>query len=278
MSEQVQGGREFQLVRGGDVETQEMPDQTFGHTGLRQPNVQLVEKVEQLAQANLARSRLLANLVKAEELERARIASAVHDDSIQVMAAVALQLEMLGDDLGGSDHGAAVGEAAGKVRSALGRLRRLIFDLSPRSLETGGLGPAIETYLREAGAEAGFAWTVGDRLRSHLPDEVDAILYRVAHEAIRNIQKHARARTVTVVLSERNRGTLLTIADDGVGFSAGTDTESRPGHIGLASMRERAELAGGTLRVEASPGAGCVVEVWLPHSASSSGDGHEAAS
>jgi signal transduction histidine kinase len=185
---------------------------------------------------------------------------------------------MLGDDLSASGHGAAVGEAAGKVRAALDRLRRLIFDLSPRSLETGGLGPAIETYLREAGAEAAFDWTIEDRLRSHLPDEVDAILYRVAHEAIRNIQKHARARTVTVVLSERDRGKLLVIADDGVGFAPEGDGESRPGHIGLASMRERAALAGGSLRIEAAPGSGCVVEVWLPHSASSARHGDETAS
>ena len=277
MTDPVRAPRRFRLVREGDVEAPG-PARGIDQNRTHQLHVQLLQKVEQLAQANLVRSRLLSNLVKAEELERARIASAVHDDSIQVMAAVALQLEMLGDDLNGSGHGTAVGEAAAKVRSALGRLRRLIFDLSPGNLETAGLGPAIETYLRETGAEAAFEWTIRDRLRKHLPDEVDAILYRVAHEAIRNVQKHARAQHVTVALSERDRGKLLVIADDGVGFAPGGGGEARPGHIGLASMRERAALAGGTLQIEATPGSGCVVEVWLPHSALNREQGHETAS
>jgi signal transduction histidine kinase len=153
----------------------------------------------------------------------------------------------------------------------------LIFDLSPRSLETGGLCPAIEDYLREVAAEASFEWTIKNRVHDHTPDEVDATLYRVAHEAIRNVQKHARARRVAIALSERDRGKLLVIADDGVGFSPGGDGESRPGHIGLASMRERVALAGGTLRIDAAPGSGCVVEAWLPHSASNAGHADETA-
>jgi signal transduction histidine kinase len=80
------------------------------------------------------------------------------------------------------------------------------------------------------------------------------------------------------VLSERERGKLLVIADDGVGFAPGGDNESGPGHIGLASMRERTALAGGTLRIDSAPGSGCVVEVWLPHSASSAEHGPETAS
>jgi signal transduction histidine kinase len=251
-----------------DVDVPEMPVEEFYRTHRRLLKQNLLEKADQLAEAKLARSRLLADLVKAEEVERARIASAVHDDSIQVMSAAALQLEMLGDDLVESTHGEAVGELAENVRRAVGRLRGLIFDLSPRSLESGGLGHAIETYLREVGAEAGFQWNVKDRLRGHLPGEVDAILYRIAQEAIRNAQKHAQARTVTVTLSERHGGSLLRIADDGVGFSPGGHGEHRPGHVGLPSMRKRAAAAGGSLRLESAPGAGCVIEVWVPDSVS----------
>jgi PAS domain S-box-containing protein len=232
------------------------------HLGLL--NQKLLEQVDQLAEANLERSRLLADLVRAQDQERTRIASDIHDDSIQVMAAAALRLEMLGEDLAETEHGEMVGEVAEKVRQAVGRLRRLIFDLSPRSLESGGLGPAIETYLREVAVQAGFRWNVEDQLRAQLPDEVKTILYRIAQEAIRNAQKHADARSVTVALSERDGGSLLRIADDGVGFSAGRNAEHRPGHVGLPSMRERAALAGGTLTLETAPGAGCVIEVWVP--------------
>jgi PAS domain S-box-containing protein len=229
-------------------------------------NQKLGEKVDQLAEANLQRRRLLADLVRAQEAERARIAADIHDDSIQVMAAAALRLEMLGQDLMETEHGEGVDAVAEKVRLAVDRLRRLVFDLSPRNLEEGGLGAAIEGYLLEVGAQADFRWSFVDRLSSGLSDEINTILYRIAQEAIRNVQKHARARNVDVALSERDDGWLLRIADDGVGSSEGSDENNRPGHLGVSSMRERATVAGGTLQIETAPGAGWVIEVWVPGS------------
>ncbi|MEA2440739.1 MAG: hypothetical protein QOH76_2163 [Thermoleophilaceae bacterium] len=231
---------------------------------LRLLDEKLLEKVDQLAEANADRSRLLADLVQAHEVERSRIASDIHDDSIQVMSAAALRLEMLGEDLAESEHAQAIGEVGQKVRQAVGRLRLLIFDLNPRTLVSGGLGPAIEAYIHEVGRTAGFRWHVDDHLRGELPDEVQAILYRIAQEAIRNVQKHALAHTVRVVLCERDGGCVLRIADDGVGFSGGSSRGHHPGHVGLSSMRERAAMAGGTLRLVTAPGAGCVIEVWVP--------------
>jgi PAS domain S-box-containing protein len=229
-------------------------------------NQKLGEKVDQLAEANLQRRRLLADLVRAQEAERARIAADIHDDSIQVMAAAALRLEMLGQDLMETEHGEGVDAVAEKVRLAVDRLRRLVFDLSPRNLEEGGLGAAIEGYLLEVGAQADFRWSFVDRLSSGLSDEINTILYRIAQEAIRNVQKHARARNVDVALSERDDGWLLRIADDGVGSSERSDENNRPGHLGVSSMRERATVAGGTLQIETAPGAGWVIEVWVPGS------------
>ncbi|MEA2368866.1 MAG: hypothetical protein QOH38_1584 [Thermoleophilaceae bacterium] len=248
-----------------DDAVSEMPAEEFDRT-LRLLNQQLLDKVDELEEANADRSRLLRDLVQAHETERNIIASDIHDDSIQVMSAAALRLEMLGDDLADSGHGEEIGQVADKVRHAVGRLRRLIFDLSPRELESGGLGPAIESYLCEVGTVAGFEWNVEDWLRGHLPDEVEAILYRIAQEAIRNAQKHAQPHTVTVELRERDGGSVLRIADDGVGFVAGSDREHRPGHVGLPSMRERAAMAGGSLQLETAPGAGCAIEVWVPDS------------
>jgi PAS domain S-box-containing protein len=229
-------------------------------------NQKLVEKVDQLAEANRQRTRLLADLVKAQEAERARIASDIHDDSIQVMAAAALRLEMLGHDLMETEHEDGVNEVAEKVRLAVDRLRRLIFDLSPRGLESGSLGSAIEGYLIEVAAQTGFRFSLVDRLPGELSAEVKAILYRIAQEAIRNVQKHARARNVDVALSERDGACVLRIADDGVGFSDGVGETGRPGHLGLASMQERARFAGGSLQIETAPGGGCAIEVRVPGS------------
>ena len=235
---------------------------------LRLLDEKLLEKVDQLAEANADRSRLLADLVQAHEVERLRIASDIHDDSIQVMSAAALRLEMLEEDLAESEHAQAIGQVGKTVRQAVARLRLLIFDLSPRRLISGGLGPAIEAYVREVGTAAGFRWHVDDQLPGHLPDEVQAILYRIGQEAIRNVQKHALAHTVKVTLCQRDGGFALRIADDGVGFSEGSTRGHHPGHVGLSSMRERAAMAAGTLRLETAPGAGCVIEVWVPDSVS----------
>ena len=248
-----------------DVDSGEIAADEFDRA-LRLLNQKLVEKVDELEDANVDRSRLLVDLATAHELERTTIASDIHDDSIQVMSAAALRLEMLGEDLVESEHRGEIAAVADKVRQAVGRLRRLIFDLSPRDLASGGLGPTIASYLREVGREVGFGWSLDDRLAERLPDEVEAILYRIAQEAIRNAQKHAGADTVNVSLRERDGGCVLRIADDGVGFSNGSQAD-RPGHVGLASMRERAAMAGGTLELETAPGAGCQVEVWVPEAA-----------
>lgn len=251
-----------------DVKPDVIPAEEFDRKHMRLLSQKLLYKVEELEASNLVRGRLVADLVKAQEDERSRIASEIHDDSIQVMSAVALRLEMLGDDLADPEHQEAVGRVAEKVAHAVGRVRRLIFDLSPRSLESGGLGSAIESYLREVGTEAGFKWQVENRLPDALPDEVEVILYRIAQEAIRNAQKHASADTVSVLLSRGDGATLLRIADDGVGFAAAAATEHRPGHVGLPSMRERAAMTGGYLQLESAPGEGCVIEVRVPDSAS----------
>jgi PAS domain S-box-containing protein len=224
----------------------------------------LVEKVDQLAEANLQRTRLVAALVKAQEQERARIAADIHDDSIQVRAAAALRLEMLAQDLVKTEHAEEIDAVAETVRLSVDRLRRLIFDLSPRTLENGGLGSAIEAYLLEVGSQAGFRWNLVDRHPGARSDELEVTLYRIAQEAIRNVQKHARARNVDVSLSERDGGCVLRIADDGLGFAEDVSGRHRPGHLGLASMRERARVCGGTLHIETTPGAGCAIEVCVP--------------
>jgi signal transduction histidine kinase len=244
-------------------------DESFDQVHLRLINQKLLEKVNELESANLERRRLLGGLVRAQEDERSRIASDIHDDSIQIMAAVALRLEIMGEDLTHREHREALADLAGRVGKAVSRLRRLIFDLSPRSLESGGLAGAIEAYLGEIAAEAGFIWRVEGERREDLPDDVEVILYRISQEAIRNAQKHAQARSVTVSLGQRDAGTTLRVADDGVGFDASEAFLYRPGHLGLASIRERATMAGGQFKVESAPGAGCVVEVWVPDSLAS---------
>jgi signal transduction histidine kinase len=205
----------------------------------------------------------VARLVSAQEAERARIAANVHDDSIPAMAAVALRLETLRDRLVDPLDQAAVEDLTEEVLGALARLRRLIFDLSPRALE-GGLAAGIEACLREAGAEGGFGWDLRGEPPAGLPVEVQAILYRVAQEAIRNAQKHASPAGIRVELGRRDGGAVMRVVDDGRGFRPEAANEYRPGHAGLCSMRARMDLLGGSFRLDTAPGAGCAIEVWVP--------------
>jgi signal transduction histidine kinase len=93
-----------------------------------------------------------------------------------------------------------------------------------------------------------------------------------------NVRQHAWASTVTVELLDIEEGCLVRVVDDGAGYDP-ADVEDRPGHLGLALIRERAELAGGWCRIESSPGSGTTVEFWVPFGESSTEPepGHELA-
>ena len=118
-------------------------------------------------------------------------------------------------------------------------------------------------YLEEAANGSTTRYELKDKLRSQPPAQTRTILYRIVQEALVNVRKHASATTVTVVLQERDSGYLVCIADDGVGFAV---DQAKPvsGHLGLASMRERALLANGWMRIESAPQDGTTVEVWVP--------------
>jgi signal transduction histidine kinase len=148
------------------------------------------------------------------------------------------------------------------VRSCITSLRFLLFDLRPPILDEQGLGPAVEDYLQHSGGEATF--TVRDELLAEVPAETRVLLYRIAQEALTNARKHAQAHHIDIELVAQDDGVLLRIEDDGVGFSPLEARGSKPGHLGLAAMRERAEMAGGRIHLHSLPGAGTVLEVWLP--------------
>jgi signal transduction histidine kinase len=93
------------------------------------------------------------------------------------------------------------------------------------------------------------------------------MLYRIVQEAIANARKHGGARHVAVLLDGRDGGFFARVEDDGVGFPASHGVGGQLGGAGLLSMRERAELAGGWVRIHSVLGRGTAVEAWLPHSA-----------
>ncbi|HZD16550.1 MAG TPA: PAS domain S-box protein [Actinomycetota bacterium] len=217
---------------------------------------------EALREAERERQELFARIVAAQEEERAKIAEDLHDDPVQAVTAVGLHIAALASSIQDADARAKLAQLGTSVEQTVARLRNLMFRLWPPSLEDAGLAAAIEEYLwREFGEELGF------RVDSTLPEEPPLpsriVAYRVVQEALQNVRKHARASSVAVSLRPAQDGLAVTVTDDGVGLPWG-DQREHEGHLGLRSMRQRVELAGGRFAIAPATPRGTTVSFWLP--------------
>ncbi len=222
---------------------------------------ELREVIAELRDIDEQRRRLLEHVVRAAEEERTRIAHDIHDDPVQKIVAMKMRLELLRKkhpDLPDVD------EALEVMKVTIKSMRTLLFDLSPPTLEEEGLASAL-TYLLE-NSSSSFDWTVDDdALVTEPPVQTSLILYRIAQEAFANARKHAEATHLRVMLQARDGGTLMQVVDDGVGFTPQDALVAAPGHLGLAAIRGRAEMAGGWSRLWSLPSEGTTLEIWLPH-------------
>jgi len=209
------------------------------------------------------RRRLLATFVAAGEQERRRLAEGIHDDSIQVIAALGMRLQMLRRTLEDPEHLAFLTEAESAVQLSISRLRHLVVELHPPGLEQEGLSAALSIAL-DAQRESAVDFHFDDQLSAQPPTAMCAILFRIAQEALDNVRAHAGASEVTVTVLERDGGCAVRIADDGCGFDPALAAPEAPSE-GFDAMRARAELGCGGLHVESAPGRGTIVEAWLPH-------------
>ena len=209
------------------------------------------------------RRTLVATLVQAQEEERRKIAADIHDDSIQAMTAVSLRLQQLRKNVTTEQQQQLIARLDEAVRESITRLRRLMFDLRPPTLDRTGLGPALRELLERLRADTEIEYKLDDRLTSEPTNDVRIELYRIAQEALANVRKHSSAKHVEVALQRVDSGFHVSVADDGVGFDVATGS-AQPGHLGLVAMRERATIGGGWWTVESTPGHGAVVDFWLP--------------
>ena len=229
---------------------------------------ELRESLRNLRVVDEQRRRLLARLVSSEEETRKRIAEDIHDDPVQKMVAASMRIQLMRKGVTDPEEREMLDELLAVVRSTVHGMRHLIFELRPHALDQQGLAPALREYLESLRAE--FEFHVDDRLSRQPEAELRVVLYRLAQEAFANAHKHAHATHIGVELAEHEGGFLIRIVDDGVGFSSGEMVRPERGHLGLSSMRERAEMAGGWSRIHSLPGDGTTVEFWVP--------GHPAAS
>ena len=224
----------------------------------------LQETVCHLEEIDGQRGTLLRRLVGAQEEERRRLAGDIHDDSIQALTALVLRLGLLYGSIDDEEQREFLVNAERTARNAISRLRHLIFDLRPPALERDGLAAALRLLLDDLRDSTGIEYTLEDRLTDEPPDELRSIIYRIAQEALTNVRKHADARTVSVSLANGEGGVLVRVEDDGRGLRPGAAAHPEPGHIGLSTMRERAETAGGSWQIVTKPGQGTAIEFSVP--------------
>jgi signal transduction histidine kinase len=222
--------------------------------------VQLKSTIEELQRVDEQRRNLLARLVDAEERDRRRLAAEIHDDQMQHMAAVGMRVAALQGALAADpESSAALDRLQESIASATRRLRHLLFELRPPSLDRDGLRMAILEYAHGGDGDEGPAVTVEDHLDREPAPEARAVAYRILHEALANARRRGHARHVKVALDSREGGLLARVTDDGVVSATEND-----GEVSTEPMRERAELAGGWLRIRGAPTGGTEVEFWIP--------------
>jgi PAS domain S-box-containing protein len=214
------------------------------------------------------RTRLLRRTNAAIESERNRIARDLHDGPVQGVSAASLSLEaaLLMIKAGDTERGL---EVLGRIREELASeadaLRRLMSGLRPPVLEERGLIPALRETLKKFGEDHHVHTEFSGSVPSDLPDDLETLAYRVVQEALSNAGRHADALSVVVAVDVDDTSLRIEVQDDGVGFESDKAREFlKMGRVGLASMRERVELASGTFVVRSSPGRGTHIMATLP--------------
>jgi signal transduction histidine kinase len=206
----------------------------------------------------------LRRVVQAQELERARLARELHDETGQALASILLGLRQLEDAVETDEARAAAADLRDLVVATLQDVRRLAVELRPSALDDFGLVPAVER-LAATVSESGPAVDVAAQLGgTRLAADAETVLYRIVQESLTNVVKHASADHVSITLVRKGPAAVVVVEDDGTGFDpAGL----RDGALGIAGMRERVALVGGRLTIESSPSRGTTLVAEVPATA-----------
>jgi signal transduction histidine kinase len=236
-----------------------------------QCNIRDITKRKQ-AEGKLKESRqrlqtLSRRLVKVQETERRHLARELHDEIGQALTVAELNLQAMLQLPGTDALAPRLKQSLEMVERVLEQVHDLSLNLRPSMLDDLGLEPALRWYTERQAALAGLQAEVRvEPLAQRLDPMIETECFRVAQEALTNVVKHAKARTVIVELTRNDQQLHLSVRDDGVGFDVACLREKavRGTSLGLLSMEERATLAGGGLQYHATPGQGTEVHAWFP--------------
>jgi signal transduction histidine kinase len=221
-----------------------------------------------LAESDEHRREILASLLQSEEAERSRIATELHDDTVQVMTAGLLamdRVELVARKTENPRLADAVAFARATLEEATDRTRRLMFELRPAILHEHGLAAAVgvlaDQAAREARATAEVDCTAGRYDRA-----VEELAYRTLQEVLANVRKHAHPSRIRVDLADDGATLHGRVRDDGRGFDveAVRARPDAPLHLGITALGERVRAAGGQITIDSTPGNGTTVRFMIP--------------
>jgi signal transduction histidine kinase len=234
--------------------------------GLAVDNVQRYqearESLRELTRTQAALEGYVRLATEAQEEERKRLARELHDETIQSLVIIKGYLETAAANGGVAEI--QLESAAAMLTRTIDGLRRMTRDLRPAILDDLGLHHAIESLVAEFTDRTGIHVTVtANDSRRRLDPKTELVLFRIAQEALRNVEKHSGAGHVSLDLHVEKDGATLRVADDGRGFEPGKLSIERDDAtgLGLPGMQERAKSIDGTLRVKSHPGQGTLIEV-----------------
>jgi signal transduction histidine kinase/ligand-binding sensor domain-containing protein len=227
-------------------------------------------RVSQLQRAQAAQQAFSRQLIASQEAERKRIAAEMHDSLGQRLVVIKnlAYLLLRSKKAAPTDDSdvQTIGEISDEASSAITETREISYNLRPFQLDRLGLTKAIEAMIRTTGIASGIRFTSElDNIDDIFPEDLRINFYRIVQESLGNIMKHAQATEVSVRAKRRVENVILTIEDNGRGFTP-DERSPVPSHsgFGLTGMGERARLLGGELKVRSTPGKGTTVLFEIP--------------
>jgi len=231
---------------------------------------QLAEQVRALDNANLALQEAHRRLLTEREQERKHLSRELHDQVIQDLLSVNYQLEDIETEIENNPAlGAELERARESIREQVEALRRICGDLRPPTIDSLGLGAALQSFTREWSERWEGSLTLDlDPSLGRLPEALELSIFRIVQEGLNNIRKHAYASRVMVELRHTSpRTMMISISDNGLGLPEELDLAALPGqgHYGLLGISERVALLGGWLSLHRLPEGGTLLQVEIPH-------------
>lgn len=222
----------------------------------------LLVNIRERSLADARLKQLTQRIIDTQEEERGRVARELHDGISQILVSARYAFDLTRRRLQMADAraGDSLDKGMGNLTTAIQEVRRISRDLRPGTLDDLGLGPALQALTEEFSERTGLNTELETVVfRNRLDDDAKTALFRIAQEALTNIERHSEATEVRVRIFGHKKGATLRVQDNGKGFQP----DSAKGGLGLRNMEERIEQLDGTLRILSSP-SGTMIEAEVP--------------